>query len=745
MSIQLRDGLADQPLDRVLEDLLVRFVVNVPQEDLSSIERIFFQVEEAQWFYSDFIRQMNPSLPAMKMKLFSGHILEKCPLIWKWGDPENALSRFGKYKSTIPVRGVALLNHDLTKVVLVKGTESNAWSFPRGKISKGESDIECAIREVEEETGFNCRDLINENDFIERTIRGKNYKIYLVKNVDESTNFSPATRFEISKIQWHDIKSLQKNCNKNPNNYFIVGTVFKPMLRWINKNKTDVTEEELMMKAEIKLKRLLGLDKDIDAGRKLMDMVKASSTTATAANSISTNNVSTPQPVVPVPIHQQVPMFGPPIPPPFPIYNSIPLPSPYPMGMTPVPPHQLPPPTQERNYLTPNPQTLVKPTIKSGSANSKELLSLLTKKADKVQIKPEDEPKSNPTENENVKQALLDVLHKEPKSFLNIQPKPSNEIEESLQKKPTQPGKITLLKRDGTHSKNKKSMELMSMLGGKPKNETQPPEPVTSPGKELLSILNKSKSPEQAPAGHVKPSAGAELLGLLNKSKTPEHPPSNQVIKPSAGAELLGLLNKKSPTEPQSLDLSNQAQPRKSVTSPGAELLGILNKNKSPISPTLEQTLDFSNQAELAQLTKQATRTSNFEDFEDFEDGYDFDPDHHQPGGFRNFDIASDEEDVDHLIDPITTESHGFFPSPKAPTKIRILKREDPAPAGFSLNGAKPDSSAGTNAEGQGLLALLKGGKQEHPNPAPISLSTTQIKSDAHKRSADFLKDLLKR
>ena len=47
MSIQLRNGLANQTLDRVLEDLLVRFVVNVPEEDLSSIERIMFQIEEA--------------------------------------------------------------------------------------------------------------------------------------------------------------------------------------------------------------------------------------------------------------------------------------------------------------------------------------------------------------------------------------------------------------------------------------------------------------------------------------------------------------------------------------------------------------------------------------------------------------------------------------------------------------------------------------------------------------------------
>ena len=132
MSIQLTDGLANQSVDLVLEDLLVRFLVNVPDEDLSSIERVFFQIEEAQWFYTDFVRQLNPLLPSMKMKSFATKLLKKCPLIWKWGDPADAISRFGKYKSTIPVRGVALFNKDLTKVVLVKGTESNGWSFPRG-------------------------------------------------------------------------------------------------------------------------------------------------------------------------------------------------------------------------------------------------------------------------------------------------------------------------------------------------------------------------------------------------------------------------------------------------------------------------------------------------------------------------------------------------------------------------------------------------------------------------------------
>lgn len=127
MSIQLQDGLSGQSVDCVLEDLLVRFLVNAPDEDLSSIERIFFQVEEAQWFYLDFVRQLNPLLPVMKMKSFAPALLSKCPLIWRWGDPKDAISKFGKYKSTIPVRGIALMNKDLTKVVLVQAMDSGSF------------------------------------------------------------------------------------------------------------------------------------------------------------------------------------------------------------------------------------------------------------------------------------------------------------------------------------------------------------------------------------------------------------------------------------------------------------------------------------------------------------------------------------------------------------------------------------------------------------------------------------------
>ncbi|KAI6136628.1 hypothetical protein F5141DRAFT_1208952 [Pisolithus sp. B1] len=51
--------------EEVLEDLSSRFLLNLPEEELSSLERICFQVEQAHWFYEDFVREQNPKFPSL--------------------------------------------------------------------------------------------------------------------------------------------------------------------------------------------------------------------------------------------------------------------------------------------------------------------------------------------------------------------------------------------------------------------------------------------------------------------------------------------------------------------------------------------------------------------------------------------------------------------------------------------------------------------------------------------------------
>jgi len=43
-----------------------------------------------------------------------------------------------------------------SEVLVVHRPQYDDWTFPKGKTEPGESDEECAVREVEEETGLRC-------------------------------------------------------------------------------------------------------------------------------------------------------------------------------------------------------------------------------------------------------------------------------------------------------------------------------------------------------------------------------------------------------------------------------------------------------------------------------------------------------------------------------------------------------------------------------------------------------------
>ena len=45
----------------------------------------------------------------------------------------------------------------VVEIVLVHRPAYDDWAFPKGKLHRGESEEEAAIREVEEETGLRCR------------------------------------------------------------------------------------------------------------------------------------------------------------------------------------------------------------------------------------------------------------------------------------------------------------------------------------------------------------------------------------------------------------------------------------------------------------------------------------------------------------------------------------------------------------------------------------------------------------
>lgn len=137
----------------------------------------------------------------------------------------------------------------------MKGWKKSAnWSFPRGKINKAEADLDCAIREVYEETGFDVRSagLVGEHEnpkYIDITMREQQLRLYIFADVPMDAQFAPRTRKEISKIQWFKLSELPtlKKQKQPPdqsedldviiNKFYMVAPFMVPLKKWISQRK----------------------------------------------------------------------------------------------------------------------------------------------------------------------------------------------------------------------------------------------------------------------------------------------------------------------------------------------------------------------------------------------------------------------------------------------------------------------------------------------------------------------------
>ena len=81
--------------------------------------------------------------------------------------------------------------------------------FPRGKVNEGEDHQTAACREVLEEVGYDCKSLLNPNNFIAyKESKTKEVKLFIVTGVDEDFDFQTQTKKEIGKIAWRALKDL---------------------------------------------------------------------------------------------------------------------------------------------------------------------------------------------------------------------------------------------------------------------------------------------------------------------------------------------------------------------------------------------------------------------------------------------------------------------------------------------------------------------------------------------------------
>ncbi|GAA5905924.1 hypothetical protein JCM6882_009071 [Rhodosporidiobolus microsporus] len=271
-----QSSFSNLALSAVLEDLCARFIVNLPAEELESMDRVCFQIEQAHWYYEDFIRPTatNPSLlPSYGLKAFSLLMFKSCPLLHDLLPSHGKIwTSFMAYKERVPVCGAVMINEFWDKVLLVKGwSKGSSWSFPRGKINKQEPEAMCAVREVLEETGCDLTPYFPPHQlhpsyqgeeegvervpyYVELVIREQKIRLYFVPNVPEGTRFETRTRKEISKIDWFPLSSLptwSKHGGKNPSStrtkgelangkqakFYMVTPFISHLKLWVDRNK----------------------------------------------------------------------------------------------------------------------------------------------------------------------------------------------------------------------------------------------------------------------------------------------------------------------------------------------------------------------------------------------------------------------------------------------------------------------------------------------------------------------------
>ncbi|KAM3597756.1 uncharacterized protein V6R79_008834 [Siganus canaliculatus] len=239
----------------VLDDLCSRFILHIPSEERDNAIRVCFQIELAHWFYLDFCMQHTPGAPHCGIRDFATAVFQHCPFLLPHGeDVQKVLEQWKEYKMGVPTYGAIILDESLENALLVQGyLAKSGWGFPKGKVNEDEAPHDCAVREVMEETGFDIKNRICKDVYIEQKITDQLVRLYIIPGVSRETKFNPKTRKEIRNIEWFPIEKLP--CHRNdmtpksklglaPNRFFMAIPFIRPLRDWISKQRGESTDSD---------------------------------------------------------------------------------------------------------------------------------------------------------------------------------------------------------------------------------------------------------------------------------------------------------------------------------------------------------------------------------------------------------------------------------------------------------------------------------------------------------------------
>ena len=97
---------------------------------------------------------------------------------------------------------------DTLEVVIVHRPKYDDWTLPKGKTEPGESDEECALREVREETGLRCEllDELESTSYHDSLGRPKIARYWLMRRVAGKLRAS----HEVDKALWVPLAAAEE-------------------------------------------------------------------------------------------------------------------------------------------------------------------------------------------------------------------------------------------------------------------------------------------------------------------------------------------------------------------------------------------------------------------------------------------------------------------------------------------------------------------------------------------------------
>ena len=116
------------------------------------------------------------------------------------GPAGSPLSKVVRAAGGIIARGAG----PAAEVLLVHRPQYDDWTFPKGKVEPGESDEECAVREVEEETGLRCLLglELEPTSYLDAKQRPKTVRYWVMEVVGGALRFD----FEVDAARWVTVR-----------------------------------------------------------------------------------------------------------------------------------------------------------------------------------------------------------------------------------------------------------------------------------------------------------------------------------------------------------------------------------------------------------------------------------------------------------------------------------------------------------------------------------------------------------